>query len=71
MFNLREGFSEADDELPGRFFQPKTDGFLSKTYLNHDRFENAKRFYYTLMGWDHMTGVPLPERIEELGIPVV
>ena len=70
MFNIREGFGAADDELPGRFFQPKTDGFLSKTYLNHDKFENAKRFYYTLMGWDHMTGVPLPERIEELGIPL-
>ena len=69
LFNIREGFGEADDELPTRFFQPKTDGYLSNTKLDPDKFEKAKRYYYSLMGWDTQTGIPLREKIEDLGIP--
>jgi aldehyde:ferredoxin oxidoreductase len=68
MFNIREGFGEADDKLPERFFQPKTDGFLSQTKLDPAKFEKAKKYYYALMGWDAQTGIPLPETIEDLGI---
>ena len=68
LFNIREGFSAADDKLPARFFQPKTDGFLSQTKLDPAQFEKAKRYYYSLMGWDAQTGIPLPETIEDLGI---
>ena len=67
MFNVREGFSSADDKLPVRMFQPKTDGILSTTRLDPAKYERAKKYYYTLMGWDNV-GVPLPERTEELGI---
>lgn len=68
LFNIREGFTEADDILPSRFFQPKTDGFLANTKLDPAQFENAKRYYYSLMGWDANTGVPLPEKVADLGI---
>lgn len=68
LFNIREGFGEADDKLPMRMFQPKTDGFLANTKLDPDKFEKAKRYYYSLMGWDAQTGIPLPEKIEDLGI---
>jgi aldehyde:ferredoxin oxidoreductase len=71
LFNIREGFGESDDKLPMRFFQPKTDGILSKTHLDYAKFEKAKRYYYALMGWNPETGVPLPEKLEELGIPAV
>ena len=71
LFNIREGFSEADDKLPARFFQPKTDGFLSQTKLDPAKFEKAKRYYYSLMGWDAQTGIPTPETLEDLGITVV
>jgi len=30
LFNIREGFTAADDKLPARFFQPKTDGYLAQ-----------------------------------------
>jgi aldehyde:ferredoxin oxidoreductase len=30
--------------------------------------ERAKAYYYTLMGWDAATGVPTPEKLEELSI---
>jgi aldehyde:ferredoxin oxidoreductase len=67
LFNIREGFSAADDVLPERFFQPKTDGVLSNKHLDRAKFEQAKKFYYALMGWDE-NGVPLPEKVEELYI---
>ncbi len=67
LFNIREGFSASDDVLPERFFQPKTDGPLSDQALDRTEMENAKSYYYTLMGWDS-EGVPLPEKVAELGI---
>jgi aldehyde:ferredoxin oxidoreductase len=67
LFNIREGFSAADDVLPERFFQPKTNGVLADKQLDKAKFEKAKSFYYALMGWDSK-GVPLPEKVEELYI---
>lgn len=67
LFNLREGFTDEDDRLPPRFFVPKTSGALAERALDPEAMEHAKRYYYTLMGWDSR-GVPLPERIEELYI---
>lgn len=67
LFNIREGFTAADDKLPQRFFQPKSDGVLANKALNPADMEKAKRYYYHLMGWDS-SGVPLPEKLEELGI---
>jgi aldehyde:ferredoxin oxidoreductase len=67
LFNVREGFTSADDVLPERFFQPKTDGVLSDTHLDRAKYEKARSFYYALMAWDH-SGVPLPEKVEELEI---
>ena len=67
LFNIREGFTDDDDRLPKRYYEPKTSGVLSDRALNQEDMERAKRYYYTLMGWD-ASGVPLPERIEELYI---
>ncbi|MBI4295832.1 MAG: aldehyde ferredoxin oxidoreductase family protein [Chloroflexi bacterium] len=68
LYNVREGFTAADDKLPERFLQPKTDGVLATKTLDKEKYEKAKSYYYTLMGWDSRTGVPLPEKIEELEI---
>ena len=68
LFNIREGFSEADDKLPARFFQPKTDGILSKTKLEPAKFEGKKiLLFINGLGPSH-TGIPLPEKIEELQV---
>jgi aldehyde:ferredoxin oxidoreductase len=67
LFNIREGFTDEDDTLPQRYYEPKTSGILSDRRLDRDEMERAKRYYYTLMGWDEK-GVPLPERVEELYI---
>jgi aldehyde:ferredoxin oxidoreductase len=68
LFNIREGLTSADDMLPERFFQPKTDGPLADKCITYDEAERARSYYYTLMGWDASTGIPLPERVEELRI---
>ncbi|UCF91057.1 MAG: aldehyde ferredoxin oxidoreductase family protein [Desulfobacterales bacterium] len=67
LFNVREGFSAADDKLPQRFFGPTHGGALSDRSLDPDELEKAKRYYYYLMGWDDQ-GVPLAGKLEELGI---
>ena len=69
LFNIREGLKADDDKLPKRYYQPKTDGPLNDQALDEEKMEKAKRYYYTLMGWDRDTGIPLPEKIEELRIP--
>jgi len=68
LFNIREGFSAADDRLPRRFFQPTNDGALVDKPLNPAKMEKAKSYYYTLMGWDASTGIPTPEKLEELDL---
>ncbi|MEE8414400.1 MAG: aldehyde ferredoxin oxidoreductase family protein [Dehalococcoidales bacterium] len=67
LFNIKQGITAADDVLPERFYQPKTDGVLSDKPVNREKMEKAKGYYYTLMGWD-ANGVPLPEKVEELYI---
>jgi aldehyde:ferredoxin oxidoreductase len=67
MFNVREGFSPVDDQLPLRFFEPTVDGPLAHHSLTFEEMEKAKRYYYHLMGWDEK-GLPMPEKLEELGI---
>jgi aldehyde:ferredoxin oxidoreductase len=66
MFNIREGFTADDDRLPNRFFQPKRNGALSDKPYDLQQLQKAKSYYYTLMGWDAKTGIPTPEKLEEL-----
>jgi aldehyde:ferredoxin oxidoreductase len=67
IFNIREGFTPADDKLPARCFEPTRGGPLSDKPLDFEEMEQAKRHYYRLMGWDER-GVPTNETLEELGI---
>lgn len=68
LFIARDGFTAKDDVLPERFFHPKTDGALSNRAVDFEVMEKAKRYYYRLMGWDIETGIPTPERLEDLSI---
>jgi aldehyde:ferredoxin oxidoreductase len=67
MFNVREGLTADDDRLPARFFEPTKEGPLADKSLDFEEMERAKRYYYYLMGWDER-GVPMAEKMEELGI---
>ena len=62
LFNMREGFTRADDHLPKRFYQdlPKLPG------LTDEILEKIVTDYYIEQGWDPETGKPLPETIKAL-----
>jgi aldehyde:ferredoxin oxidoreductase len=68
VFNLREGFSRADDGLPDRLFQPLEGGALAGVGMSRAEFEQTLTDLYELKGWDPVTGAPTRRRLRELGI---
>jgi aldehyde:ferredoxin oxidoreductase len=68
VFNVREGFTAADDTLPKRFFSPTPRGALKNTAIDPEEMDRAVHTFYRLMGWDPETGVPTEEKLQELGI---
>jgi aldehyde:ferredoxin oxidoreductase len=68
LFNVREGFSKADDIIPERMFIEIPDGPNSGTKISKEGFELALNEYYNLAGWDKETGIPKPETINRLGL---
>jgi aldehyde:ferredoxin oxidoreductase len=67
LFNLREGFSEADDQLPKRMGVAQTKGNLKGVIVDPKAFSEAKEIYYQMLGWDEQ-GIPTRGRLAELGI---
>ena len=64
MFNLREGFTRADDSLPQRF---REDLPMHKG-LTQEQMDEIVTDYYIEQGWDAETGVPTTETIKELDL---
>ncbi len=63
LYNLREGFTNADDTLPPRLLkEPVSDG-PSKGWVN--QLEPMLKEYYRARGWDER-GVPRRAKLEEL-----
>ncbi|MHA2156301.1 MAG: aldehyde ferredoxin oxidoreductase family protein [Candidatus Hodarchaeales archaeon] len=70
MFNVREGVSAKDDTLPQRFLQdPAPEGDPKGQRIKESELDAAKNEYYTLRGWNS-DGIPTPEKLKELEIPV-
>lgn len=64
LYNLREGFTRADDNLPPRLLnEPATGG--SAGQVSH--LDAMLDEYYRGRGWDQ-NGVPKPKKLEELGL---
>jgi aldehyde:ferredoxin oxidoreductase len=68
LFNLREGFSAADDKLPRRVMKAFASGPLKGIEITQEAFDWAKRRYYELMKWDADSGVPGAECLRELNL---
>ena len=66
-FNIREGLGPDDFRLPKRFEEPLSSGPAAG---NDVPFERMREDYFSAMGWDPKTGVPLPETLAELGLGV-
>ena len=67
LFNLREGFTAADDRLPKRVMQAFREGPLAGMEITDEAFHNARQTWYGLMGWTP-DGVPTQERLASLGL---
>jgi len=65
-FNIREGFTSADDDLPERFFTPGEFTSSNQMPLDREAFQQAKEMYYDMMGWPQ--GSPSTGKLGELGI---
>jgi aldehyde:ferredoxin oxidoreductase len=64
LFNLREGFSRKDDQLPPRFFESRMDTGWTMT---REDFGKMLDEYYIIRGWDS-EGRPIPETLGKLGL---
>jgi aldehyde:ferredoxin oxidoreductase len=67
-FNAREGFSKEDDTLPRRFFEPLPDGPSKGARIDRSNFDEARKLYYSLVGWDASSGNPTPEKLKSLSL---
>jgi aldehyde:ferredoxin oxidoreductase len=64
LFNMREGFTRADDRLPERFTEP----LPKHAGLTHEAQDKIVTDYYVEYGWDPATGVPTQDTIQRLAI---
>lgn len=67
IFNVREGFTPADDTLPERLFEA-IEGPLNGERVDPQDLEVALATYYAVAGWDPQTGMPTPARLMELDL---
>jgi len=66
---VREGLTLEDDRLSERSYGPTTSGPLADGGIDREDLEVAIHTYYAMMGWNRETGVPFPEKLQELGVP--
>jgi aldehyde:ferredoxin oxidoreductase len=67
LFNNREGFTRANDNLPQRMYEPLENGKLEGVSIDPDKFEAMLDLYYSMAGWDNQ-GVPTPGKLAELDL---
>jgi aldehyde:ferredoxin oxidoreductase len=70
-FNVREGFSRKDDDLPARLKQKLVDGAYAGEHISQEVLDHMLDDYYDLMGWNRQTAAPTRERLERLGLGYV
>jgi aldehyde:ferredoxin oxidoreductase len=67
-YNVREGFTRADDVLPARIATPHLSGSLNEEPVAPEVLDAALTTFYGMMGWDPQTGVPTEAKLHELDI---
>ena len=71
-FNIREGWTRADDHPPERFFKDAhTRGPAKGVTLKEDGFQKVLSGYYKARGWNEKTGIPTNAKLKELGLNFV
>jgi aldehyde:ferredoxin oxidoreductase len=67
LFNLREGFTNAQDALPRRIHTPFTTGPLAGRAVDEETQQKALVTLYQMLGWT-AEGVPTAARLAELNL---
>jgi aldehyde:ferredoxin oxidoreductase len=68
-FNVREGFTRADDSLPERLLsEPLKEGASKGHFISKEELAQMLDEYYSARGWDVTTGAPTSEKLIELGL---
>jgi aldehyde:ferredoxin oxidoreductase len=68
-FNVREGFSRADDTFPERVMtEPLKSGTSKGHLISKEDLKVMLDEYYTVRDWDLSTGIPKKEKLVELGL---
>ncbi len=68
-FNVREGFTRADDTLPERLLTEPIPGGASKGhYITKEELKQMLDEYYTARGWDMESGSPSREKLTALNL---
>ncbi len=71
-FNVREGFTRADDTLPERLMtEPLKAGASKGHVITGEELDTMLDEYYSLRGWDVKTGTPTRAKLVELGLAYV
>ena len=69
MANAREGFTRVQDACPEKWFQePAFKDYLTGRPVTRADLDRYTDEYYDEQGWDMKTGLPTPERLQELGL---
>ncbi len=69
LFNAREGITREQDRLPKKFYKTlQGDGPSGGVALDLEEITQAQDWYYEMSGWHAVTGNPLPETLERLGL---
>jgi aldehyde:ferredoxin oxidoreductase len=68
-FNVREGFTRADDTFPERLMtEPLLSGASKGQLISREDLKAMLDEYYTVRGWDLNTGIPTRKKLVELGL---
>ncbi|WP_265111922.1 aldehyde ferredoxin oxidoreductase family protein [Halosolutus halophilus] len=70
LFNVREGFDRADDDLPAPMLDPIADGPADGNAIDPAEFESLLDQYYRYRGWNE-EGRPTRETVRRLGLASV
>jgi len=68
LFNMREGFTRADDKLPARMNTPFVSGTVLEKPIDPEVLDEHLEMFYGVMGWDPKTGKPTEGKLQELDI---
>jgi aldehyde:ferredoxin oxidoreductase len=66
LFNIKQGKSSLDDNLPPRMMEPIKEGNRTGWVVDPQELQKAIDIYYGMMGWDE-NGIPTNAKLAELG----